>query len=130
MERDFDVRGICDGNTDLFIVVPPELLEEVRAWIRLWSPDPNAIVSEHIGAARKDRVIVLDEMPKLGYLTPVMNAWTMTAGAGVHFWAIIQSLSAREASLGPRNSERLVDNAERNERRDPASHRAPSGDPW
>ena len=31
MERDFDVRGICDGNTDLYIVVPPELLEEVRA---------------------------------------------------------------------------------------------------
>ena len=73
---------------------------------------------------------MLDEMPKLGYLAPVMNAWTMAAGAGVHFWAIIQSLSALEASLGPRNLVLLVDNAERNERRDPASHRAPSGDPW
>ena len=31
MESDFDVRSICDGMTDLCIVVPPELLEEVRA---------------------------------------------------------------------------------------------------
>ena len=100
LESDFDVRGICDGNTDLYVVVPPALLEEVRAWIRLWISVPNAIASEHIGAERKDLLIVLDEMPKLGYLAPVMSAWTMAAGTGVHFWAIIQSLSALEASWG------------------------------
>ena len=70
LESDFDIRGICNGNTDLYIVVPPELLEEVRAWIRLWISVPNAIASEHIGAERKDLLIVLDEMPELGYLAP------------------------------------------------------------
>ena len=41
---------------------------------------------------------MLDEMPKLGYLAPVMYAYTMSAGVCVRFWCIIQSLSALEAS--------------------------------
>ena len=107
-----DVRGICDGNTDLFVVAPARLLDQVRPWLRLWVAVPDAIASEQVGPDRRDMLILLDEMPRLGYLAPVMNAYTMAAGVGVHFWGIVQSLSALERSYGDRNAEMLLDNTE------------------
>ena len=108
----FDIRSVCDGNTDLYVVAPAKLVDQLRPWIRLWVAVPDAIASEQVGPTRKDLLIILDEMPRLGYLAPVMNAYTMAAGAGIHFWGIIQSLSALEESYGNGNAEMLVDNTE------------------
>ena len=94
------------------MVAPARLVEQVRAWVRLWVAVPDAVSSEHVGRDRGDILIILDEMPKLGYLGPVMNAYTMAAGAGLHFWGIVQSLSALDAAYGQRNAEILLDNAE------------------
>ena len=82
-KSDFDVRTICDGNKDLYIVAPPRFLEQVRAWLRLWIVVPDAVASEHVGQGRKDTLVILDEMLKLGYLAPAMKAFTIAAGARV-----------------------------------------------
>ena len=108
----FDFASIADGNSDLFVVVPPELVEQTRAWIRLWIAIPYGIATRRVSAARRDLLIVIDEMPRLGYLKPVMDAYTMAAGTGVHFWSIAQSLSALGTAYGERNAEVLMDNAE------------------
>lgn len=109
---DFDARGVCDGNTDLYVVVPPRLLEQARAWIRLWIAVPNAVAAERIGPDRPDLLIVLDEMPRLGYLKPVVDAFTTAAGAGLHFWCIAQTLSALEEAYGAKPTAMIVDNSE------------------
>jgi len=109
---DFDARGVCDGNTDLYVVVPPRLLEQARAWIRLWIAVPNAVAAERIGSDRPDLLIVLDEMPRLGYLKPVVDAFTTAAGAGLHFWCIAQTLSALEEAYGAKPTAMIVDNSE------------------
>ena len=106
----FDPAMLARGDTDLFVVAPDDLVDRVRAWLRLWIAIPNAIAARHPLA--RDLTIVVDEMPRLGYLQPMMDAYTMAAGKGVHFWGFAQSLSALDATWGKEARRTLIDLAE------------------
>ena len=107
---DFDPLELADGDVDLFVVVPEEMTEHARAWLRLWVTIPNAVSG--MKALERDLLIIIDEMPKLGYLKPVMEGYNLAAGRGVHFWLFAQSVSAWDATWGKENREILVDLAE------------------
>ncbi len=109
-ESTFDPAVISDGNTDLFIVVPDDMVGEVRGWIRLWITIPNAIPNRQ--ALERDLLLIIDEMPRLGFLKPVMDAYNLAAGKGVHFWCFSQSISALEATWGKEQTRTLIDLAE------------------
>ena len=109
-ESTFDPGVISDGNTDLFIVVPDDMVGEVRAWLRLWITIPNAIPNRQ--ALDRDLLLIIDEMPRLGFLKPVMDAYNLAAGKGVHFWCFSQSISALEATWGREQTRILIDLAE------------------
>ena len=109
-ESTFDPAVISDGNTDLFIVVPDDMVGEVRAWIRLWITIPNAIPNRQ--ALKRDLLLIIDEMPRLGFLKPVMDAYNLAAGKGVHFWCFAQSISALESTWGKEQTRTLIDLAE------------------
>ena len=109
-ESTFDPAVISDGNTDIFVVVPDDMVGEVRAWIRLWITIPNAIPNRQ--ALKRDLLLIIDEMPRLGFLKPVMDAYNLAAGKGVHFWCFSQSISALEATWGKEQTRTLVDLAE------------------
>ena len=106
----FDPAVISDGNTDLFIVVPDDMVGEVRNWVRLWITIPNAIPNR--AALTRDLLLVIDEMPRLGYLKPVMDAYNLAAGKGVHFWCFAQSISSLESTWGKEPTRTLIDLAE------------------
>ena len=106
----FDPLELVDGNTDLFVVAPEEMVEHVKGWIRMWITIPNAIAS--IKALKRDLLIVIDEMPRLGTLKPVMDGYSMAAGKGVHFWCFAQSISALDATWGKENRKTLTHLAE------------------
>ena len=109
-ESTFDPAVLGDGNTDLFIVVPDDMVGEVRAWLRLWITIPNAIPNRQ--ALDRDLLLIIDEMPRLGFLKPVMDAYNLAAGKGVHFWCFSQSISALEATWGKEQTRTLIDLAE------------------
>ena len=94
----FDPMMLAEGNTDLFVVAPEELIDHVKGWLRLWVTVPNAVASRR--ALARDLLIIIDEMPRLGYLKPVMDGYNMAAGKGVHFWCFAQSLSALDDTWG------------------------------
>ena len=83
-ETHFSPLMLANGDIDLFVVVPEDTVEHVKGWLRLWVAIPNAVAS--IRPLERDMLIVIDEMPRLGYLKPVMDGYTMAAGKGVHFW--------------------------------------------
>ena len=107
---DFDPLELAHGDVDLFVVVPEEMTEHVKAWLRLWITIPNAVSG--MKALQRDMLIVVDEMPKLGFLKPVMEGYNLAAGRGVHFWCFAQSVSAWDATWGRENRQILVDLAE------------------
>ena len=107
---DFDPAIIAQGDADLFVVVPDELLDAARPWLRLWITIPNALANRH--AFSRDLLVIIDEMPRLGFLKPVMDAYNLAAGKGVHFWCFAQSVSALDQSWGEGARRTLIDLAE------------------
>ena len=106
----FDPLDLAKGDTDLFVVAPEETIEHVKGWLRLWVSIPNAVAG--IRPLRKDMLIVIDEMPRLGFLKPVMDGYTMAAGKGVHFWCFAQSISALDSTWGKDHRRTLLHLAE------------------
>ena len=106
----FDPLILADGDTDLFVVAPEETIEHVKGWLRLWVAIPNAVAG--IRPLKRDLLIVIDEMPRLGYLKPVMDGYTMAAGKGVHFWCFAQSISALDSTWGTEHRKTLLHLAE------------------
>jgi len=106
----FDPLELAEGNTDLFVVAPEETIEHVKGWLRLWVAIPNAVAG--IKPLKRDLLIVIDEMPRLGYLKPVMDGYTMAAGKGVHFWCFAQSISALDSTWGKEHRKTLIHLAE------------------
>ena len=106
----FDPLILADGDTDLFVVAPEETIEHVKGWLRLWVAIPNAVAG--IKPLERDLLIVIDEMPRLGYLKPVMDGYTMAAGKGVHFWCFAQSISALDSTWGKEHRKTLLHLAE------------------
>ena len=106
----FDPAVLSDGATDLFVVVPDDMIDEVRSWLRLWITIPNAIPNRR--TLKRDLLPIIDEMPRLGFLKPVMDAYNLAAGKGVHFWCFAQSVSALEQTWGRDATRTLIDLAE------------------
>ena len=106
----FDPLDLAEGDTDLFVVAPEETIEHVKGWLRLWVAIPNAVAG--IKPLERDLLIVIDEMPRLGYLKPVMDGYTMAAGKGVHFWCFAQSISALDSTWGKEHRKTLLHLAE------------------
>ena len=106
----FDPLILAEGDTDLFVVAPEETIEHVKGWLRLWIAIPNAVAG--IKPLERDLLIVIDEMPRLGYLKPVMDGYTMAAGKGVHFWCFAQSISALDSTWGKEHRKTLLHLAE------------------
>ena len=106
----FDPMMLAKGDTDLFVVAPEETIEHVKGWLRLWVAIPNAVAG--IEPLKRDLLIVIDEMPRIGFLKPVMDGYTMAAGKGVHFWCFAQSISALDSSWGKEHRKTLLHLAE------------------
>ena len=106
----FDPYWLCRGDTDVFVVVPEEVLEHAKGWLRLWIAIPNAVASRK--PLERDLMIMIDEMPRLGYLKPVMDGYNMAAGKGVHYWCFAQSLSALDTTWGREHRKTIMDLAE------------------
>ena len=106
----FDPLVLADGETDLFVVAPEETVEHVKGWLRLWVAIPNAVGGRK--PLERDMLIVIDEMPRIGFLKPVMDGYTMAAGKGVHFWCFAQSISALDSSWGKEHRRTLLHLAE------------------
>ena len=106
----FDPLALADGDTDLFVVAPEENVEHVKDWFRLWVATPNAVAG--VMPLERDMLIVIDEMPRIGYLKPVMDGYNIAAGKGVHFWCFAQSISVLDSSWGKEHRRTLLHLAE------------------
>jgi len=106
----FDPLELADGEMDLFVVVPDGLMARVKGWIRLWITIPYAVADRR--AFRKDMLIIVDELPAVGYLSAVMEAYNLAAGKGVHFLTYAQSVSALDRTWGQPARETLMHLAE------------------
>lgn len=106
---DFSLRDLNRGNTTIYLVLPPQYLEEHARFLRLF-------VNLSLQAAAEGRkgkfptLFLLDEFYALGRLQSLAKSAGLMAGYGVKLWPIIQNIGQLR-ELYPENWETFLGNA-------------------
>jgi hypothetical protein len=106
---DFSLRDLNNGNTTVYLVLPPQYLDVHGRFLRLF-------VNLALQAAAEGRkgkhatLFLLDEFYALGRLQQLAKSAGLMAGYGVKLWPIIQNIGQLQ-ELYPRNWETFMGNA-------------------
>jgi len=99
-ESDFDLRELKQRHMTVYVVLPPELLDEHKRFMRLFV---NLAVRSLSGGEKNIRVLfLLDEFYSLGNLSIMEKAAGLLAGYGLTLWPIIQNIGQLK-QLYPQN---------------------------
>lgn len=106
---DFDVRDLKKKPMTVYVVLPPEYLEEHKRFMRMFVN--LAVRGMSAGKKPKHPVLfLLDEFFSLGRLTQMEKGSALLAGYGMKLWPVIQNLS-QIRRLYPQNWETFFSNA-------------------
>lgn len=106
---DFSLRDLNDGNTTIYLVLPPQYIDVHSRFLRLFVNMSLQAAAE----GRKGRhatLFLLDEFYALGRLQLLAKAAGLMAGYGVKLWPIVQNIGQLQ-ELYPQNWETFLGNA-------------------
>jgi len=108
-QSDFDLSDLKGGRMTVYVVLPPDMLEEHTRFMRLFVNLSLRALSR--GKRAKNPVLfVLDEFYALGKMSLVEKAAGLMAGYNVKLWPIVQNLGQLK-ELYPNNWEAFFSNA-------------------
>lgn len=89
----FDLRKLKEGNTTLYLVLPPDALGPRGAFLRLFvSMTLNVMMSDLAQKNDARCLFLLDEFYSLGSLDIVAQAMGLMRGYGVQLWPFLQDI--------------------------------------
>lgn len=90
---DFAFEGLKKELTSLFLILPADRLETFSRFLRLLVQQAITISARNLEDKPDQPVLfILDEMPALGRLSMVEQAYGLMAGFGIQLWGITQDL--------------------------------------
>ena len=94
---DFKFEDLKTAKITIYLVLPADRLDTFGRWLRLLVQQAITVNARNI-QQKPDKPIIflLDEMPALGRLTMVEQAYGLMAGFGMQLWGIVQDLSQLE----------------------------------
>ena len=110
---DFSFEELCEGNTSVYLVLPPDKLETYARWLRL-------MVSVGIRAVARGgsqsplglpTLFMLDEFGTIGKLNSVAKAYGLMAGLGMIMWTFSQDLNQLKRDY-PEHWETFIGNSQ------------------
>ena len=99
---DFQFEDLKAGKTTIYLILPSERLHTFGRWLRLLVQQAITVRARQ-GIASKDEpavLFMLDELPALGHLQMVEQAYSLMAGFGMQLWGIVQDLSQLKKIYG------------------------------
>jgi type IV secretion system protein VirD4 len=97
----FNFADLKEKPTSIYLVLPADRLDTFGRWLRLLIQQAITINARNIAKKpEKPILFVLDEMPALGRLTMVEQAYSLMAGFGMQLWGIVQDLGQLERLYG------------------------------
>lgn len=108
-KSDFAMADLKRKAMTVYIVLPPELLEQHKRFLRLFVNTAIRAMSRE-GKAAHPVLFLLDEFYSLGRLSVLEKAAGLLAGYGMKLWPIVQNLGQLE-HLYPKNWETFIANA-------------------
>ena len=105
-----DLAELIDGNTTVYICLPPHMVASHGRWMGLIT----AQATHGIMAANSagDCVFMLDEFPNLGPLPVVLEAVAQLRSKGLRVWAFIQDIAQLQNVYGVKGAEALLNQAQ------------------
>jgi type IV secretion system protein VirD4 len=92
-ESDFELSEMVTGKADLFICIPPEKLEDQKQLVRILFGIIFVEMLRAQGNMGPHKLLMLiDEMPALGYLKQIDNIRTYGRGFGVSLLVVSQTI--------------------------------------
>ncbi|WP_424978100.1 type IV secretory system conjugative DNA transfer family protein [Leisingera sp. S232] len=90
---DFDFADLKRTPMSVFVILPADRLEAFNRFLRLIVQQAITVNARNIeDKPAKPVLFILDEMPALGRLTMVEQAYGLMAGFGIQLWGITQDL--------------------------------------
>jgi type IV secretion system protein VirD4 len=99
--NDFTFSEMRKGNTSIYLIIPPEYLEEYCSVLRVMVGFALRELKDSYMKSKTDPeyhnkppvLFILDEFPQLGHMSPIENGLSYLAGFGVRLWFFIQDIS-------------------------------------
>src|SRR5690606_27936265 len=85
----------------VYLVLPSDRLNAFGRWLRLLIQQAITVNARNIEAQPEHPVLfVLDELPALGRLSMIEQAFGLMAGYGIQLWGVVQDLSQLKRIYG------------------------------
>lgn len=98
---DFDFADLKTKPMTIYLVLPSDRLNAFSRWMRLLVQQAITVNARNIEKKPKQPVLfLLDEMPTLGRLAMVEQAYGLMAGFGMQLWGIVQDLGQLKRIYG------------------------------
>lgn len=98
---DFAFEDLKSGAATIYLVLPSDRLNAFNRWLRLLIQQAITVNARDV-AIKPDKPVLflLDEMPALGRLTMVEQAYGLMAGFGIQLWGIVQDCTQLKTIYG------------------------------
>lgn len=98
---DFTFEDLKEGRTTIYLVLPADRLHTFGRWLRLLIQQAITVNARNIAVQPEKPVLfILDEMPALGRLAMIEEAYAVMAGFGFQIWGIVQDMSQLKRIYG------------------------------
>lgn len=98
---DFRFEDLKTKSMTVYLVLPSDRLNSFGRWLRLLIQQAITVNARNIEAQPKHPVLfILDELPALGRLAMIEQAFGLMAGYGIQLWGVVQDLSQLKRIYG------------------------------
>jgi type IV secretion system protein VirD4 len=109
---DFSFEDLKTGLVTVYLILPADRLNTFNRWLRLLIQQAITINARNIDVKPKAPILfMLDEMPTLGKLPSVEQAYGLMAGFGMQLWGIVQDLSQLAKIYGEHGWQTFISNS-------------------
>lgn len=109
---DFRFEDLKTKAMSIYLVLPADRLNAFNRWLRLLIQQAVTVNARNVAVRPKKPVLfILDEMPALGKLTMIEQAFALMAGFGMQLWGIAQDLGQLKKTYGEGGYETLISNS-------------------
>ena len=99
-EKKFKLVDLLDGETDLFICLPSDILSSIPQIPRILLGSLATSFLRRTSRVDHDTLLLIDEMPLLGKMAVLRTIRDFGRKFGVYLWAIAQNLGQLEQAYG------------------------------
>jgi type IV secretion system protein VirD4 len=109
---DFSFGDLKTKPTSIYLILPADRLRTFDRWLRLLIQQAITVNARNIDQKPERPILfLLDEMPTLGRLPAIEQAYSLMAGFGMQLWGIVQDLSQLAQVYGPNGWQTFISNS-------------------